>query len=119
MHSHNVVPIVMGAPREDYLAAAPYRSYIHVDDFASPKHLAEYLLLLRQNRTLYNEYFLWKGTGEFINTHFWCRLCAMLHAAPPPSGPSHRAWGGVRKWWAHNTCNDTRGSGDSRRPALE
>ncbi|KAH7954305.1 hypothetical protein HPB49_017345 [Dermacentor silvarum] len=29
---HNVVPVVMGASREEYLAAAPYHSYIHVDD---------------------------------------------------------------------------------------
>lgn len=116
---HNVVPIVMGAPREDYLAAAPYHSYIHVDDFASPKHLAEYLLLLRQNRTLYNEYFLWKGTGEFINTYFWCRLCAMLHAPPPPSGTSRRALGGVYNWWTNNMCNNTRGSRNSTHLGLE
>ena len=23
--------------------------------------------------------FQWKGTGEFINTKFWCRVCALLH----------------------------------------
>ena len=34
---------------------------------------------LDQNDTLYNSYFQWKGTGEMINTKFFCRLCALLH----------------------------------------
>ena len=34
---------------------------------------------LDQNDTLYNSYFSWKGTGEMINTKFFCRLCALLH----------------------------------------
>ncbi|KAH9373358.1 hypothetical protein HPB48_018411 [Haemaphysalis longicornis] len=98
---HNVIPVVMGARREDYLAAAPYHSYIHVEDFASPKELAEYLLLLSRNRTLYNEYFHWRGTGEFVNTYFWCRLCAMLHAPPPPRGRRTR---NVSQWWKDGAC---------------
>ena len=24
--------------------------------------------------------FQWKGTGEFINTKFWCRVCSILHS---------------------------------------
>lgn len=77
----NILPIVMGAPPEDYENSAPYHSYIHVDDFASPKELAEYLKILDENDDLYNSYFKWKGTGEFISpvTHFWCQVCAMLH----------------------------------------
>ncbi|SPP78911.1 glycoprotein 3-alpha-L-fucosyltransferase A-like [Drosophila guanche] len=74
-----VLPIVMGAHPQDYAALAPHDSYIHVDNFGSPKDLAEYLMVLDADDDLYNSYFLWKGTGEFINTHFWCRVCAMLH----------------------------------------
>ncbi|KAH7969640.1 glycoprotein 3-alpha-L-fucosyltransferase A [Rhipicephalus sanguineus] len=99
----NVVPVVMGASREEYQAAAPYHSYIHVDDFASPKELAEYLRLLRSNPSLYNEYFEWKGTGEFVNSYFWCRLCAMLHAPPPP--PETRRTMEVYRWWKNNACS--------------
>ncbi|KAH7955021.1 hypothetical protein HPB49_024027 [Dermacentor silvarum] len=98
---HNVVPVVMGASREEYLAAAPYHSYIHVDDFASPKELAEYLHLLSRNRSLYNQYFEWKGTGEFVNTYFWCRLCAMLHAPP---APAKRRTQSVHDWWLKDAC---------------
>lgn len=77
--NRNILPIVMGARPEDYEMAAPYRSYIHVDEFASAKELADYLNILDKNDELYNSYFKWKGTGELINTYFWCRVCSMLH----------------------------------------
>lgn len=47
----------MGAAPEDYERAAPPHSFIHVDNFASPKELAEYLHKLDQNDAMYNEYF--------------------------------------------------------------
>ncbi|KAH7968997.1 hypothetical protein HPB52_013540 [Rhipicephalus sanguineus] len=99
---HNVVPVVMGASREEYRAAAPYHSYIHVDDFASPKELAEYLRLLGSSPSLYNQYFEWKGTGEFVNTYFWCRLCAMLHAPPRPAERLRRT--SFQEWWHDGAC---------------
>lgn len=99
--SRDVVPIVMGARREDYVRGAPPHSYIHVDDFASPKELAAYLNVLDKNDTLYNEYFRWKGTGEFINTYFWCRMCALLHAPL-----NHKSYADMHQWWAGaGTCN--------------
>jgi len=33
----------MGAAKKDYLRVAPPHSFIHVDDFLSPKLLADYL----------------------------------------------------------------------------
>ena len=77
----NVLPIVMGARREDYQKYAPHRSYIHVEDFDSPAHLAKYLHSLDENDDLYNSYFKWKGTGELSDNYFdfWCQMCAMLH----------------------------------------
>lgn len=77
--TNDVLPIVMGAAPEDYKRAAPYHSFIHVDEFETPKDLAEYLHKLDKNDTMYNEYFRWKGTGENINTFFWCRICSMIH----------------------------------------
>ena len=47
----------MGAHPSDYRRDAPEKSFIHVDDFDSPRELAEYLHLLDQNDDLYNEYF--------------------------------------------------------------
>lgn len=89
-----VLPIVMGARPEDYERSAPQGSYIHVDDFASAEDLAAYLHRLDKDDELYNSYFRWKGTGEFINTYFWCRLCALLHA---PFQARH--YEDINDWW--------------------
>lgn len=69
----------MGARPEDYAKGAPPNSYFHVDDFDLPKCLAAYLQILLQNDDLYNDYFRWKGSGHYINTNFYCRLCTMVH----------------------------------------
>ncbi len=50
----------MGARPEDYALSAPYKSFIHVDDFEGPKELADYLHKLDQDDQLFNEYFKWK-----------------------------------------------------------
>ena len=84
----------MGAQPEDYARSAPLNSYIHVDDFESPKALAAYLHKLDQDDELYNGYFRWKGTGQFINTHFFCRLCAVLHDDIRP-----KSYRDVNTWW--------------------
>lgn len=86
--SRNILPIVLGPSKSDYELLAPKNSFIHVDDFASPKELAEYLYKLDQNDELYNEYFAWKGTGSIISDpKLFCRLCAMLHDKNHP--PKH------------------------------
>ncbi len=95
--NRNILPIVMGARPEDYELAAPYRSYLHVDEFASAKELADYLHILDQNDELYNSYFKWKGTGEFINTFWWCRVCSMLH--DEESLNRVKWYNDVNEWW--------------------
>uniref|UniRef100_A0A182N516 Fucosyltransferase n=1 Tax=Anopheles dirus TaxID=7168 RepID=A0A182N516_9DIPT len=95
--TRNVLPIVMGARPEDYEASSPQKSYIHVDEFGSPKELAEYLQLLDRNDELYNSYFKWKGTGEFINTYYWCRVCAMLHDEASFRRP--KSYDDINEWW--------------------
>ena len=35
-----IIPIIMGARPKDYVGSGPYKSYIHVDDFDSPKELS-------------------------------------------------------------------------------
>ncbi|KAK9498301.1 hypothetical protein O3M35_002966 [Rhynocoris fuscipes] len=105
---NDVLPIVMGARPEDYELVAPMKSYIHVDEFESPKQLAEYLHKLDADDNLYNEYFRWKGTGEFINTHFFCRVCALLHDQYPI-----KSYRDINEWWRSvGTCT----SGSWRRP---
>lgn len=95
----------MGARPEDYELSAPQKSYIHIDEFASPKELAEFLDILDKNDDLYNSYFKWKGTGEFINTYYWCRLCAMLHDEGELEKP--RSYVDINEWWrGPGTCTN-------------
>ncbi|KAE9544399.1 hypothetical protein AGLY_001578 [Aphis glycines] len=94
--SHDVLPIVMGPSRSDYELMAPKNSFIHVDDFESPKKLADYLHVLDSNHRLYNEYFQWKDSGAIIqDTRFFCRLCAMLH----DTERSPRHYEDINEWW--------------------
>lgn len=95
---NDVVPVVMGARPEDYARQAPPKSYIHVDEFESPKALAEYLHKVDKDDDLYNSYFRWKGTGDYIDTKFWCRLCAMIHDAKRTN--HHQVYENLREWWA-------------------
>ena len=74
----------MGARPEDYEAILPPHSYVSVDDFASPRDLAEYLQILDANDTLYNEYFRWKSDWIVVtekNTTTWCHMCGLIHVA--------------------------------------
>jgi len=101
-----VVPVVMGAPRVDYERAAPPESFIHVDDFASPRELADFLRAVAADRDRYNSYFRWQGTGEYIDTKFWCRLCALLHETRR-SG-RHSVYDRLDDWWrGRGTCIET------------
>lgn len=92
-----VIPIVMGATKENYLKRTPPNSFIHVNDFASAKHLADYLKLLDQNDHLYYTYFRWKKLGHFIETKFMCRLCAILHNSFI-SGKK-KSYANISEWW--------------------
>lgn len=102
---HDILPIAMGARYSDYARAAPYKSFLHVDQFpGGPKQLAEYLHTLDRDDTKYNEYFKWKGTGEFVDTKFFCRVCSMLHDAQRRPD-KYRQIEDVNEWWrGEGTC---------------
>ena len=79
--TRNIVPVIYGGA--DYNRIAPPHSYIDANQL-EPKELAEYLLLLDANETLYNEYFWWKdyyyveaGPEQMVKRGF-CELCKKL-----------------------------------------
>ncbi|XP_007229182.3 4-galactosyl-N-acetylglucosaminide 3-alpha-L-fucosyltransferase 9-like [Astyanax mexicanus] len=63
------VPVVLGPPRQNYENFAPSNAFIHVDDFPTPKELAEYLLRLDKDDNLYRSYFQWRRHLE-AKPHF-------------------------------------------------
>ena len=82
-------------------AVAPPGSYIHVEDFESPQHLAEYLHKVDMDDNLYNSFFEWRRYGEMINTKVWCRLCSLLHEKDLPSVQQTD----IENWWRKSgTC---------------
>ena len=57
-----MLPVVMGGlSKQDYEKIAPPHSFIHVDDFSSPKHLMQFLEELSKDPKEYNTYFWWKS----------------------------------------------------------
>ncbi|XP_039261648.2 4-galactosyl-N-acetylglucosaminide 3-alpha-L-fucosyltransferase FUT6-like isoform X1 [Styela clava] len=57
---HGLLPVVIGPHKEDIKSVAPPHSYIHAEDFKSPKDLVNYLNYLDKNDTAYKEYFKWR-----------------------------------------------------------
>ncbi|XP_017267175.1 4-galactosyl-N-acetylglucosaminide 3-alpha-L-fucosyltransferase 9-like [Kryptolebias marmoratus] len=80
--SLGTVPVVLGPSRQNYENFIQGDSFIHVNDFPSPKELAEYLLLLDKNEYLYKKYFKWRrhftahGYGPWARR--LCDACAYL-----------------------------------------
>ncbi|XP_072166545.1 glycoprotein 3-alpha-L-fucosyltransferase A-like [Diadema setosum] len=61
---NDIVPVVYGPPREDYEKVFPPEAFIHVQDFHSVKELADYLIEVDKDESLYNSYFEWKKFGS-------------------------------------------------------
>ena len=80
--NHDMVPVVYGGA--NYSKIAPPHSYINALEY-TPKKLAQYLQMLHENDTLYNEYFWWKSHynvevgWEQMARHGFCDLCKKLH----------------------------------------
>ena len=53
----DILPIAMSARLEDYQKVSPYKSFLHVDQFAGPRVLVEYLIKLDKDDEAYNMYF--------------------------------------------------------------
>ena len=90
----------MGAHKSTYTKIAPPNSFIHVDDFNSPQHLAEYLHKLDNDDELYNEYFKWMSEFRLTSRpDIMCQVCEFLHTMR-----------GITTWyynmgiWFNDTC---------------
>lgn len=84
MIARNILPVVLGGA--NYASIAPPHSYINALDY-TPQQLAEYLMRLDANDTLYTEYFWWKPHYQVrglrnMNRRVFCNLCAALHSTP-------------------------------------
>ena len=80
-----MLPVVMGGlSKQDYEKIAPPDSFIHVDDFSSPKDLMLFLEKLSKDKERYNSYFWWKSyydlyTVTELMEKTKCQLCDVLN----------------------------------------
>ncbi len=112
----NVISVVRGAKDETYRSMTkPDKFYLHVDNFKSPKALAEYLHYLNENDTAYLEYFSWKIdlyknlktvvtkkpelVRENRNVSLWnhlrepfCEMCSKLHDHNYLNSKTNKVW---------------------------
>lgn len=93
---HDIIPVVFGGV--NYSRVAPPNSFINVFDFSNLKKLADYLKMVAENDTLYNQYFEWRRNyevSEGTRYNRWCRLCEKLN--DPLEKP--KTYGDLEKWW--------------------
>ena len=101
----NVVPIVLG--NANYSDLLPPHSYIDVGDFASPRHLADYLKLLDANDRLYNEYFRWREMYVCPMTRMRknnTRGCDLCRHAVATRGKTEIVKDLVAEWGSDQNC---------------
>lgn len=96
---YHIIPIVFDL-HGHHKRIAPPHSYINAADYKSIRELADYLLLLDGNDTLYNEYFWWKkhyivGGGPRDAKGGMCRLCDYLHNSTLPL----KVYQNMTQWW--------------------
>ena len=75
-----IVPVVFGG-LDTYKLILPSNSYIDVSDFSSPKFLADYMMKVDSNETLYRSYFNWKYNyrcGNLTPRQKMDRICTFL-----------------------------------------
>ena len=81
-----IVPIVLGAKREQYKRIAASNSYIHVDDYSTVEELAKELHRLNKNDSEYVKYLQWTQLYDIGGDYapmaqydFYSTLCLLGH----------------------------------------
>lgn len=94
---HHTVPVVLGAA--DYDRFLPPGSYLHGRKLG-PAKLAEEMVKIMQNATLYANMFRWRRHYDVVRT--WppplCRLCEDLHDRASEA----QQYAHFREWWFPN-----------------
>ena len=110
------LPVYLGA--KNIKERVPANSIIVAEDFDSPKDLAEYLIRLTNDKTLYESYHTWRyqpidtafaDQYEFTNTHSTCRICKWVYAKRHGLGWNHTKQEVIEPYIGHKTCRNKMG----------
>ena len=109
-----LVPIVFGPTKEDVQAVAPKNSFIHTEDFSSPRDLVDYINYLDSNLTAYKEYFLWRK--ELISIPSWvkdcgydvmmCQACQKINQLRAEGNPKRQVKSVLKGWYIDGMVDD-------------
>ena len=103
---YNIIPVVFDL-HGNHEKLAPPHSHINAAQFPSVRELTDYLTLLHNNDTLYNEYFWWKKhyvIREEAKTAM-CRLCERLHQ----TDSKIKTYSNMTDWWdTQSNCQTIR-----------
>ncbi|XP_045212389.1 alpha-(1,3)-fucosyltransferase 7-like [Mercenaria mercenaria] len=89
--SRHQIPVI-AAPKYN-LELVPPNSYLNVFDFPSIKALAERMIEIANNETLYNSFFDWMRYYNEDSEGVYCKFCKELHAnRPAQSYANMEAW---------------------------
>ena len=99
------VPVVYG--KANYQEFAPPHSYIDINEFSSPKALADHLIMLGSDSRMYHRYFEWKDNYkvERYPTNGWCDLCEKLNDALYVS--QSQFYEDINEWWMGKATCET------------
>ena len=92
------IPVI--AATKVTLETAPPNSYLNVYDFPSVKHLADRMLEIAGNATLFNSFFEWENTYVHDPVHPYCKLCQRLHEDHPA-----QSYHDMEGWLKDDSCS--------------
>ncbi|CAL8322839.1 unnamed protein product [Lota lota] len=91
------VPVVLGPSRRNYEEHVPGDSFIHYEDFDTPKMLADRLHYLDQNQTEYMRYHTWRREFKATGSSFGLDVCQVYKYLK--HAPGYQAIQDLNKWF--------------------
>lgn len=97
--NYNIVPVVFGGA--NYSVLAPEGSFVDATKYPQPKVLAQVLIAIANNETVYTEYLSKKSTLRAYLDPWMCKLCNKLHTFK-----NNSTLEGVSKWLSQDSQCD-------------
>ncbi|KAK0405006.1 hypothetical protein QR680_017755 [Steinernema hermaphroditum] len=92
-----IVPVVLSRKVMEHVA--PSDSFIAVDDFDSPRDLAEYLIFVASHPDVYAKYFEWRRSFEVAKADYGsCQLCEAAYSNRTSTVED------ISRWWFDGKC---------------